>query len=137
LRQEASREDKLLALLVVYIGIAVLLVSLRSEPFTYGLSTLLGTSLLTLTSSGSSAMTSNLFSGLDVTAMFSDALTDAQILVTVLCVSLLAWAEVANPTYGRTSGVLQELRRGWMPTLALILILFAVTVAAKVLLIVP
>jgi hypothetical protein len=96
----------------------------------------MGTSLLAMTSLGDSIMVSSLFSGLSVTAMFSNALIDAQVLVTLLCVSLLAYAEVANPTYGGSAAVVRELRRNWMPIMVFVLLLFAVTVASKILLLV-
>lgn len=136
MRRGTSREQKLLALMLVYVGLAAFLVSLGSKPFTYGLSTVMGTSLLAMTSLRDSIMVSSLFGGLNVTAMFSDALIDAQVLVTLLCVSLLAYAEVANPTYGGSAAVLRELRRNWTPILAFVLLLFAVTVASKILLLV-
>jgi hypothetical protein len=136
LPQRTSREEKLLALLLVYVWVALILASLGAKPFTYGLSTVMGTSLQAMTSLGDSIMVSSLFSGLSVTAMFSNALIEAQVLITLLCVALLAYAEVANPTYGGSAAVLRELRRNWMPILAFILLLFAVTVASKILLLV-
>jgi hypothetical protein len=131
-----SREGKLLALLLVYVCAALVLVSLGAKPFTYGLSTVMGTSLMAMNSSGGSITASSLFSNHDVAAMFSNALTDAQILVTLLCVSLLAYAELANPAYGRSATFLRELRRNWMPILVFIVLLFAATVASRILLLV-
>jgi hypothetical protein len=137
LPQRTSREEKLFVLLWAYVCIALALVSLGVKPFTYGLSTVMGTSLLAMTSLGDSIMVSSLFSGLNVTVMFSDALIDAQVLVTLICVSLLVYAEVASPSYGGSAAVLRELRRIWMPILAFVVLLFAVTVASKLLLLVP
>jgi hypothetical protein len=133
LPRRISREEKLLALLLLYVWIALDLVSLGVKPFSYGLSTVMGTSLLAMTSLGDSIIVSSLFNGLNVTEMFSNALIDAQVLITLLCVSLLAYAEVANPTYGGSAAVLRELRRNWMPILAFVVLLFAVTVASKIL----
>jgi hypothetical protein len=136
LPQGTERERKLLALLLACFCIALALLLLGVKPFKYGLSTVMGTSLLTV-SSGESIVVFSLFRGLDINAALSDALTDAQIMVTLLGISLLAYAEVANPTYGGNAEFLRELRRNWMPILAIVLLLFTVTVASRVLLLVP
>jgi len=133
LRLRLSREVKLALLLEVYIGLAAYSVRLGPSSFPYGVSTLIGTSLVALTTLRSSAA-SSLFSGQNVGSLFSSALVDAQILVTVLCISLLACIEIANPSYEGTSDFLLELRRTWVAMLAVVLVLFAVTVAAKILL---
>ena len=132
-RRGVSREARLLALLALYVGLAALSVRLGTSTFTYGVSTLMSTSLVALTTLRST-VASSLFSGLNVDTMISNALGDAQILITILCIALLACIEVANPSFGGSSGFLVELRRSWLATLAIVLVLFAVTLLAKVLL---
>ncbi len=78
-------------------------------------------------------MASSLFADYSVVNLFSNALLGAQVIITISCITLLAYAEVANPAYGKTAEVVQGLRRSWMPILAFMLVLFAVTVVSKVL----
>lgn len=129
-----TRERKLLALLMVYGGLVMLVSSLNVMPFTYGLSTVMGTFLLASSMLSSSVMVSSLFGGVNAASIFSNALLNAEAAVTVLTISLLAFAEVSSPAYGKAGRLVTELRRGWMPIAAFVVLLFAVTVASKIIL---
>jgi len=136
LRRGVTRGRKMIALLMAYGALVVLVSSLDVVPFTYGLSTVMGTSLRASSMPSSSVMVSSLFGGVSVSSIFSNALLEAQAAVTVLAISLLAFAEMSSPAFGKTGRLLTELRRGWMPITAFVMLLFAVTVASKIILLI-
>ena len=131
--QGLSRGKKMLTLLLTYVGLAIIMSLFTASSFPYGLSTVLGTSLLATTMVGSSPIVLSLIGNINTITVFSDALVGAQIIITLSAIILLAFAEVSNPTYGKTEKFLFELRKSWMPILAFVLILFGVTISMKIL----
>jgi len=130
----------LIALLGAYLVLILSLGFLEASPTLSGLSTTLGTILLGTTVLGTTVLSSVLGSSLlgttTMIAIYSEALATAQLYVSLLCIGLLVYLELTDPTYGGMKKVLVEIRKSWSTTATLLVLLFLIFVAFKVWLII-
>lgn len=118
-------ESKLKALLVFFIILVLVSTSAVTFPL-FGLSTVLGISVLS-----SSVLGSSLLGTTTVVGAYSGALKTLQPWLSLVTIGLLAYLELADPNYRKLIN-LSELRKSWLPVSALLVILFLMLVVSSV-----
>jgi len=133
-------DKRLIALLGVYLALIPVIEFLEASPALSGLSTTLGTILLGTTVLGTTVLSSVLGSSLlgttTMIAVYAQALATTQLYISLICVGLLVYRELTEPTYGGTKELLLEVRESWMSIATLLVVLFLLLVAFKVWLII-
>jgi len=133
-------DKRLIALLGVYLVLIFVTGFFGVSPALSGLSTILGTVILGTTVLGTTVLSSVLGSSLlgttTMTAIYGEALATAQLYVSLICIGLLVYLELTDPTYGGVKKFLLEVRESWTSIAALLVLLFLIFVAFKVWLII-
>jgi len=132
-------DKTLITLLGAYLALILAVGFLEASPALSGLSTTLGTILLGTTVLGTTVLSSVLGSsllGTTMIAVYSEALATVQLYVSLLCIGLLAYLELTDPTYGGIRKTLLEIRESWTSIATLLVVLFLIFVAFKVWLII-
>ena len=114
-------DKRLIALLGVYLALIFVTGFLGASPTLSGLSTTLGTIVLGTTT---------------MIAIYGEAIATAQLYVSLICIGLLVYLELTDPTYGGVKKLLLEVRESWTSIAALLVVLFLIFVAFKVWLII-
>lgn len=135
-------ERKLVYLLLVFATLTLVSSITVVGPLS-GLSMILGSSVLGSSVLGSSVLGSSVLgsSGMGTTTTtiveaYTEAVSLSQLYMSLVAIGLLIYTELTDPSYTGEEGFLSELRRGWMPVLAILVFLFFIVVAVKVWLIV-
>jgi len=107
------------------------------KPAFYGLSTILGTTILGTTVLGttvlgSTVLGSTLLGTTSLIQVYADALVTGQLAISLIAIGMLVYLELSDPSYGKTSRVIDELRKSWLPLSALLVLLFALIVAFRI-----
>jgi hypothetical protein len=133
-------DKRLVALLGAYLAFIFVIGFLEASPALSGLSTTLGTILLGTTVLGTTVLSSVLGSSLlgttTMIAVYTEALATAQLYVSLICIGLLIYLELTDPTYGGVKKLLLEVRESWTSIATLLVVLFLIFVAFKVWLII-
>jgi len=132
-------DKRLIALLGVYLALILVIGFIGVSPALSGLSTILGTVILGTTVLGTTVLSSVLGSsllGTTMIAIYGEALATAQLYVSLICIGLLVYLELTDPTYGGVKKFLLEVRESWTSIAALLVLLFLIFVAFKVWLII-
>jgi len=133
-------DKRLIALLGAYFAFILVSILLDGSPTLSGLSTTLGTIVLGTTVLGTTVLSSVLGSSLlgttNMIAVYTEALATAQLYVSLICIGLLVYLELTDPTYGGIKKLLLEIRESWTSIATLLVVLFLVLVAFKVWLII-
>jgi hypothetical protein len=133
-------DKSLISLLVAYLSFIFISGFLEASPALSGLSTTLGTILLGTTVLGTTVLSSVLGSSLlgttTMIAVYSEALATAQLYISLICIGLLVYLELTDPTYGGIKKLLLEIRESWTSIATLLVVLFLILVAFKVWLII-
>jgi len=133
-----SRDKILLLTLAVYVSVAFLLSLLAVKPAFYGLSTILGTTILGTTVLGTTVLGttvlgSTLLGTTNLIQVYADALVAGQVVISLIAIGMLVYLELSDPSYGKTRRVLEELRKSWLPLSVLLVVLFGLIVAFRIL----
>jgi len=129
-------ERRLLILLALFVFL-VAVSSLTVVAPLFGLSTVLGISVLgssVLGSSvlGSSVLGSSVLASTTIIEAYAGAIAAAQLCLSLAAIGLLVYLELSDPAYGTLRSFLLELRRSWLPVLAILVTLFVVIMALRI-----
>lgn len=129
--------------LIIILGLYLLFIFVSGflgvYPTLSGLSTTLGTIVLGTTVLGTTILSSVLGSsllGTTIIAIYGQAISTAQLYVSIICIGLLVYLELTDPTYGEVKRKLLEVRQGWISISTLLVVLFLIFVTFKVWLII-
>jgi len=137
-----SRPKFLLLILAIYAALASFTSLLVVKPALYGLSTVLGTTILGTTVLGTTVLGttvlgttvlgSTLLGTTSLIQVYADALVTGQLAISLIAIGMLVFLELSDPSYGKTRGVIEELRKSWLPLSALLVLLFVLIVAFRI-----
>lgn len=135
------RPDKrLVILLCVYLSLVFVTGFLGASPALSGLSTTMGTIVLGTTVLGTTILSSVLGSSLlgttTMIAIYGEAIATAQLYISLICIGLLVYLELTDPTYGGVKKLFIEVRKSWTSIAILLVVLFLIFVSFKVWLII-
>ena len=104
-----SRKKTLLSMFAIYVSLTFLLGLLFIRPSFYGLSIVLG-----------------------VTMINAEALSMGQLAISLIAIGMLVYLELSDPSYGKTRRLIAELRKSWVPLSAMLVLLFALIVFFRI-----
>ena len=134
-------DRKLWLLISFFLGGTTLTVFLTPSPM-MGLSSVLGTIVITSTVLGTSVLGTPVIASSALTTAglaaaiagaYTLAIQTSGVFIGGLAVCLILFSEATSPSYGELSDFLRELRPSWLPATAIASVLLAVQAAVKVL----
>jgi len=129
-------QRSMMTLLIVFIFLA-LISYITTPPPLFGLSTILGISVLGSSVLGSSVLGSSVLGSSvlanTIVASYINAVIMSQVWLSLVLIGLLMYVELTDPMYGNLKSLLSELRKSWLPILTILMILFFIIVALRVL----
>ena len=134
-------DRKLWLLISFFLGGTTLTVFLTPSPM-MGLSSVLGTIVITSTVLGTSVLGTPVIASSALTTAglaaaiagaYTLAIQTSGVFIGGLAVCLILFSEATNPSYGELSDFLRELRPSWLPATAIASVLLGVQAAVKVL----
>jgi hypothetical protein len=138
-----SRNRILFFVFFTYVSLTLLLSFLAIKPAFYGLSTVLGTTvmltsvlgttiLLGTTALGAIMLGTTTTTTTSLIEVYTDVLPMGQLALSLLAICMLLYLELSDPSYGKSHRVVAELRKSWLPLTTLLVLVFAVIVFFKV-----
>lgn len=135
-----SRGRILLLILAVYSLLASVAGLLAVKPAFYGLSTVLGTTVLGTTVLGTTVMVTTVLGSIlmgtttttSLIQVYAEAFSMGQLAISLIAICMLVYLELSDPSYGKTHRLIEELRKSWLPLSAVLVLLFALIVFFRV-----
>ncbi len=129
---DLRRRGVLLLILALYALLTLLCSTLAVTPALYGLSTVLGTTVLGTTVLGTTVLGSTLLGTTSLVKAYTEAMALGQFAIGLTAIGLLIFLELSDPSFGEPGKLVRDLRRSWLPVVAVLMLLFAIIVVFRI-----